>query len=186
MTNQPYTTNIPFSTNNPSDDQPIMMSNNNSIPLVLAIDHYAFNDNNGGYHKQVNLVNEANPGTPGTVGSVLFSKNNEWWFQNASLGVNAIQMTSSANFPVATVPGRSFLPGGVIMQWGFGTTNGAGSLTQAYVSNFTVIFTAQVSANSIGNVIANINPALGSVTITTKNNSGAAISALVHWLVIGI
>jgi hypothetical protein len=115
-----YTDNIPAASHNPSADQPIMQINTNSIDGIIGVDHFSFNDINGGYHKQVNLVNEANPGTPSGVGSVLFSKNNEWFFQNLSLGLNAIQMTKSAFFPVqATNGGRTFFPGGIILQWGF-------------------------------------------------------------------
>ena len=50
--NATYTDNIPFSTNNPSSDQPIMEQNTNSINSVLSVDHSAFNtsDSTGGYH----------------------------------------------------------------------------------------------------------------------------------------
>jgi len=50
--NVTYTTNIPFSSNNPSSDQPIMEQNTNSINSVMSVDHSAFNtsDSTGGYH----------------------------------------------------------------------------------------------------------------------------------------
>lgn len=55
--NAVYTDNIPFSSNNPSNDQPIMEQNTNSINSVLSVDHIAFNTPNsiggnlqGGYH----------------------------------------------------------------------------------------------------------------------------------------
>jgi len=126
MPNYTYITNIPASSNNPSADQPNMQINTNSIDDIIEVDHFSFNDNLGGYHKQVNLVNSvANPGTPASVGSVLFSKSNDWYFQNASLGLNAIQMTNAAYFPIQAINGgRTFLPGGMIMQWGFVVAGG--------------------------------------------------------------
>jgi len=62
MPNFIYTTNIPAAPHNPSADQPIMQVNANSINSIIGVDHYSFNSVDGGYHKQVNLVNEANQG----------------------------------------------------------------------------------------------------------------------------
>jgi hypothetical protein len=50
MTFAPFTTNIPFSTNNPSVDQPNMLQNTNSEAQIWPIDHHGFNDSLGGYH----------------------------------------------------------------------------------------------------------------------------------------
>lgn len=187
MPNFIYKRDIPFSTHNPSADQPNMQINTNSTDDIIKIDHYSFNDTNGGYHKQVNLVNEANPGTPAGVGSVLFSSNNEWAFQNASLGVNAIQMTNSAAFPIVAASGRSFLPGGLVIEWGSGTTSlPLGTLTQNFISTYNTVFYGNVSVISTGDAIANlvlITPT--QISIATKNNSGAAISRGVFWMVIG-
>lgn len=187
MPNFTYTTNIPAASHNPSADQPIMQTNTNSIDSLIQVDHYSFNDNNGGYHKQVNLVNEANPGTPAGVGSVLFGKSNEWHFQNASLGVNSIQMTNSAAFPVAAAQGRSFLPGGIVIEWGNGTTGvGTGVLTQNFISAYTTIFCALATAASTGDAIANVAYNTTQMNVITKNNSGAIVSRPVSWMVIGI
>ncbi|MFI5416032.1 MAG: hypothetical protein ACHQXJ_01640 [Nitrososphaerales archaeon] len=56
MTNYPYTDNIPFASDNPSNDQPNMQTNTNSIDNLINEDHYSFNQNNGGFHKQVRMV----------------------------------------------------------------------------------------------------------------------------------
>lgn len=53
MTNQIYNRDIPDGPNNPSQDQPKMKTNTNSIDNVLQIDHITFGDNQGGYHKTV-------------------------------------------------------------------------------------------------------------------------------------
>ncbi len=53
MTNQIYNINIPDGPNNPSQDQPKMQTNTNSIKNVLDIDHITFGNNQGGYHQTV-------------------------------------------------------------------------------------------------------------------------------------
>jgi hypothetical protein len=65
MTYQTYVTNIPASGNNPSDDQPDMEVNTNSIPLLIGEDHHQFNDPLGGYHLIVHQ--DPNPLGPGPI-----------------------------------------------------------------------------------------------------------------------
>jgi len=72
-----FNTAIPAAPNNPSFDQPDMLSNNVATNGILAVDHVSFNTNFGGNHLQVHLsqystsnavVNGAN-----TEGSVVYS-----------------------------------------------------------------------------------------------------------------
>lgn len=49
----PYIDNIPLSTNRPSQDQPNMQINTNSIDSLINEDHISFNVQNGGYHKLI-------------------------------------------------------------------------------------------------------------------------------------
>src|SRR5689334_19525328 len=55
MTLWPYTRDTPFQDDNPSDSQPDMLENTNSTDSLIAEDHYSFNVNNGGFHKQVRM-----------------------------------------------------------------------------------------------------------------------------------
>lgn len=41
---------IPAANNNPSNDQPLMLVNNQSTQSIIAVDHIGFNAANGGYH----------------------------------------------------------------------------------------------------------------------------------------
>lgn len=52
MTNFAYITGIPATNNNPSDDQPDMMDNNDNAALIWNEDHIGFNAPNGGLHRQ--------------------------------------------------------------------------------------------------------------------------------------
>ena len=199
MPNFTYTANIPAASHNPSVDQPDMQINTNSTDAIIEVDHYSFNDNLGGYHKQVNLVNSvANPGTPAGVGSVLFSKSNDWYFQNASLGVNAIQMTEAAFFPVVALnDGRTFLPGGLILQWGFVVAGGTFSnldtgnvvFATAFPTSVINVLTtpgyggAQPTSTS-GLVISIKNPVPNS-GFTWSVNTGSSAYNLFYWQALG-
>lgn len=120
MSFQTYITGIPAANNNPSNDQPNMLTNTNSIPVVLAVDHHAFNDNNGGYHKQVTFSEENIPGgapvdpqsilftaqassltqavNPQTAQAQLFYKNSNGIFLSTSIrAMAAISFTPSLN-----------------------------------------------------------------------------------------
>ena len=189
MPNFTYITGIPAASHNPSTDQPDMQINTNSTDSIISVDHFGFNDNNGGYHKKVSLVNNAGPfPTPGGVGSVLYGSNNDWVFTNASLAGAGVQMTVGAKPPIALANGSTFLPGGILLQWGTGVTV-AGTLVQPYTYAFSTFFNATATVGSLGgsNAIVSINtlnPA--QITITTFNPSGAPVNVQVFWMAIGL
>lgn len=68
-----YNRDIPFSTNNPSTDQPNMQTNTNSVDDILQVDHVSFNATNGGTHKQVTYSSENVPSSPGGTSSVAYT-----------------------------------------------------------------------------------------------------------------
>ncbi len=53
MTNVIYNRDIPDGPNNPSQDQPKMKTNTNSLDSLISIDHIGFGNNQGGYHKDI-------------------------------------------------------------------------------------------------------------------------------------
>lgn len=53
MVNVIYNRDIPDGPNNPSQDQPKMKTNTNSIDSLISIDHLGFGNNQGGYHGTV-------------------------------------------------------------------------------------------------------------------------------------
>lgn len=118
MPNLPYTRDIPHATHNPSSDQPIMETNNNSNDTLWAVDHFGFNDNNGGYHKQVHLKNEAAPGIS-TVDGVFYANlaNAQSWpfWQNALGSFQLMGRNSVATNGYITLPSSS--PNPLILQW---------------------------------------------------------------------
>jgi len=133
----------------------------------------------------------------------LFSKINEWWFQNASLGLNAIQMTNSTFFPVqAPNGGRTFLPGGIILQWGFvigphGGDNHFSNLDSGTVTFATAFptacvivltnpsFTNGAPPTSTTGMTVGINATLSPSSFSYQVNTGSAAYTVFFWIAIG-
>lgn len=61
MANFSYNNTVPNANNDPSVDQPDMLTNAQSIKSIWEEDHVGFNANNGGQHTHVTLVNVAVP-----------------------------------------------------------------------------------------------------------------------------
>jgi hypothetical protein len=159
MSNYAYNNGVPDGPNNPSVDQPDMLINTQSIENILAEDHVSFNSNNGGLHKQSRII--AQSGIPaGTITSsgTLYTKKpgtETQLYYVPDTTTDQYQLTRTittkfANFstnlsygpPPATFTqtgGWTFLPGGMLLQYGFfGKTGATGSSGQI---KFPVTFT---------------------------------------------
>lgn len=144
MTNFAYNRDIPFATNNPSTDQPNMLTNTNNIDSLIAVDHVSFTFNDGGYHTVIhqkpfstiaNTTNPPNNNPPdlpplaGGNGEIITVQ------MKAVTGGNADEvlvyqsgggrwtqltniLTGAGNQAKASAKGYCPLPGGIIMQWG--------------------------------------------------------------------
>ena len=147
-----YTTDIPDGPNNPSNDQPDMKINTNSIDSIIAVDHVGFNTAKGGFHKQVKFsANQSAPGFGTGVGDIYANTavGNSWPFWQNALGSTQLAgptSTSASN-------GSTYLPGGIILKWGFvnSITNGTVTFTTAFPNNiFAVMTTAYYSGSASG------------------------------------
>ena len=87
-----FNNSIPASGNDPSVDQPNMLSNNAAIQGIINVDHITFNESNGGQHRQITIpatsyisppplqigngsIIYTNPGTASMAGAQLFYVN---------------------------------------------------------------------------------------------------------------
>jgi hypothetical protein len=132
---------VPNAPNNPANDQPLMLTNNQSTYSLINVDHVGFGttyagiNNSGGFHTVIHLC--APSGSPATVGSgvgLLYSQtqtsiNNSTALYWKTAGGQAIQLTMNATpNPFAAGSnitgqpiinrGWSFLPGGLIFNYG--------------------------------------------------------------------
>jgi hypothetical protein len=197
VTTYTYIRNIPASNHNPSVDQPDMRTNTNSTDTLIAEDHYSFGVANGGFHKQVRLpdlaaignlsARIANSGTLWTkkdISTGVTTESNLHFVPD--IGTDDYQMTrtitgSYARFAVGTqyqaaagvtpalFGGWTFLPGGLLLQYGTlaHTTNQETTIT------FPVPFSGtpfSINANGIiGAFDPNTRSAIGIRTVTTTS-----------------
>jgi hypothetical protein len=68
-----FNNGIPAAGNNPSNDQPIMLSNNQSNQSIWAVDHVGFNANSGGTHLQSTYSSKNVPGAQTDPQSVVYT-----------------------------------------------------------------------------------------------------------------
>lgn len=79
MTNFTFNTAIPAANNNPSVDQPDMLTNNINTDAILAIDHVSFNSSGtlpgggGGQHLKISFDSKNPPGPQVDPQSVLYT-----------------------------------------------------------------------------------------------------------------
>jgi len=168
MATYTYNRDIPDAPNNPSVDQPDMKTNTNSIDSLINEDHYSFGVNNGGFHKQVRMpVLGAIPaGLIGGSGTIYTKTINngagnqaQEFYTNGASG-NEYQLTraDNTNFPTfaAAQNGWTFLPGGLILQYGNAVTTGLNTdvvfpyeMTIAYSLTTTLAFNVPTSFSSL-------------------------------------
>lgn len=181
-----YNNGVPDGPDNPSDDQPDMKINTQSIESIIAVDHISFNTNGGGIHKQVTLLNQNAPGL-GDGNGVLYANvvNGESWpiWQN-NLGSTTLMSSATNN----GTNGYTSLPGGMLIQWGLVAAPGISGAVVfptpflAATPPFTIQLTMQRTLAVIGLV--------GVDNATPPTNSGfnyvASIgSDILYWMAIG-
>jgi len=152
MPNLTYTENLPNPPNLPSQDVNAMNQNTNSVNRIFVsatnptLDNIGFNNGDGGFHRQVSMKNQVAPGLQAQDGVLFANQNvaNSWPFWQNGLGVFQLAGSASSNNPSAAINGWSFLPGGLIMQWGIID----GASTPAYTLNaFTPVLFATANIN---------------------------------------
>lgn len=120
-----YNLGIPDAPNNPSDDQPLMKTNTNSINQWNDVDHYTFSNSNAGKHKQVQMPVGILPvglvPSEGTLYTKTANSESALFYTPDASG-NEYRMTrtvtaSFATFGIAT-NGWTFLPGGLLLKYG--------------------------------------------------------------------
>ncbi len=135
-----YNENIPFASNDPSDDQPKMQTNTNSINSIINVDHYSFESSGGrdGYHKPIHMFAQSAPGLAGADGVFYASINsidNLPWpvWQNA--GTNVFIAGPAQGNP----NGYISLGNSILFQWGVIPQSSNLTNTAAFSPPFTAI-----------------------------------------------
>lgn len=209
-----YNRDTPDAPHNPSSDQPDMKINTNSIDDLISIDHYSFNDNNGGLHKQVRLVDllVAPTGTAAGLGTLytklatstgVSTESDLFYIPDTKVPpLDEYQLTrtiknqftkfaTNTNYqvgPPSLFGGWTFLPGGLLFQYGNTTApSNSSTTTITFPIPFTSVFNIQISGESDGNS-TNIRLNILNPTNTNFKTTQTATSHLlsVYWTAIGI
>lgn len=161
-----YNTGIPDAPNNPSNDQPLMKVNTDAIDTFVAVDHVGFNVQSGtsGFHNKTTYsVQGSDPGNVAD-GPQVYSKlvtytggstDIELFLKKSSVDVNnpnsVIQLTDTIFGASPNQQGYSWLPGGVIIQWGRSTASFDPTVAGGFAVNFPNVF-----PNSVFTVIFSV------------------------------
>ena len=205
---------IPAAGNNPSSDQPGMLTNNISNALIWAVDHYGFGVANGGSHQCVRMPFNS----PGSIPAGLIANevtlypknaigNSNLFFTNGNSG-NEYQLTraNNTNFPsfstnnaYASPPsgftqtgGWTFLPGGMLFQYGFYGKSGAlgtsGTIQFPFAfTNPPYSVTATIQRAAAGGGSGIVVEVTGSVSTTSFGfSSSTSSSDGIFWMAIGV
>ncbi len=219
-----YFTNIPFAANDPSVDQPDMQTNTNSIDSWVNIDHYGFRDvsNLGGLHTQVTMpVLPVIPIRLLTTSGILYTKNvpvalaqsANTLFYTPGTSTKEYQLTrtissntefnrfATNNINQNTGPGSgrsgwTFLPGGMLLQYGTYTGPFGAGTFGPFTVNFAINFLnapysitlALTKASPASSAVSTIDIVDGTVGISSFDILivNASIDQSFSWMAIGV
>lgn len=171
-----YTNNIPQSTDDPTASQPLILANFQAIATVVNKNHVDFNDSDEGKHKFLQMPEQSSaPTTAANEGGLYTKESNsitELYFRRESDGTE-IQLTDGD--PSTGASGYTFLPGGLLLQWG----TGSGSTLGTSVSFSTSFSTVYQAVGSVITTTSNQAVSISSVSnsgFTAKTNGNTTIS----------
>lgn len=166
-----YNLGIPAASNNPSVDQPNMLTNNNNIATYVTVDHVGFNTSGSGWHNQVTFAGPQSPSTPSNPLSILYTKNDG----NGNPQLNFINTQNIINTSAAN--GSVILFAGMILKWGTYSTGGDGTnitFVSAFPNNCYQVIISVISGSAVNSLIF-VNQ--GSVTTSKFTTGKTAISS---------
>ena len=192
----PYDTNIPRATDNLNVSQGDIQGNFLTANTIMAINHYPFDNTSAdkGKHKFVDMpILAALPSIASGDGG-LYTKtvsSQSQLFYAADGNITEYQMTRVIPASVgtfATNPGWTFLPGGLIMQYGSKSNPGtSGSVLFTPNIDFpTACFYVflQLQHSSSGNESATVQPTPTTTGFSYRTTSSGA-STILYWWAIG-
>jgi hypothetical protein len=194
----PYNPNVPNPPDNPSADVGDMHTNANSISTIMAVDHFGFNNNNGGKHQQVTMPSRGS--APATIaGSADLYVNTDsagqqaLWFVRDGFPLSNVQLTTSKILaPTVAANGCTFLPGGLLFQWGSLTINANPALTTilfpvAFPNAVYSIQTTRQQTSTGSTTAQEIFIETGSVALIGFQvaTSSSAANNVCYWMAIG-
>lgn len=189
-----FTPNIPAATDRPSASQSQIQSNFNAIQDDLNKNHVAISDlTNRGKHKFVEMPVGSLPTGLASGEVTLYAKTvtqAELFMTRGATGTE-IQLTAGANASVPTLgnTGVTFIPGGLLLQWGQTNINLNGNTTINFPVSFSGTRAYSITLTPFRNS-SNVDTVYlvpGSFTVSSfdvRNTSSSGITTIC-WMAIG-
>ncbi len=189
-----FTPNIPQIGQSLGNSRPQILNNMAVLRSTIATNHYDVNDAKAGKHKYVEMpvLSVIPPGLAASEGTLYVksvSSRRELFYTNDTSG-NEWQLTSLSNSNFATFgtdPGWTFLPGGLLMQWG--TETCASGTTVSFSRSFTgAPYTIQctIFQNTTNRHFVYARTSTSSNFVTTQLDSGGSGETnTFSWVAIG-
>lgn len=190
-----YTLGIPADGQSLGNSKSQVRGNFTTIFNAFAVNHVAFNSLPEGVHKRVDLQEVANPTPPLTI-DTLFCKVTSiplgelFYVRGAGGPPNTpIQLTNGT--PVNAASGFTFLPGGMIMQWGMTTLSAGSQANVAFNPTFrlagvnTAPWSIQVTLRTSNNLLKNAWVSSFAFDNFDILGSSSAAGRDVFWMAIG-
>lgn len=192
-----YNLGIPGATNNPSVDQPNMLTNNDNIATYVAVDHVGFNTNGSGQHEQVTF-NANNVPAPPVSPPVLFTNTvatlPQLFFYSGDAAHSSTQYSITGSGGTGS-GGSTFLLGGIIVKWGvvaatdntsisFATASGAAFPNNCLGVSLT-LYTASASSANAMILSVSPTPTVTAFTPRIRTSAGTTGAATIFYIAFG-
>lgn len=192
-----YQPGIPTGTVNLDVDYQNIQGNFQQLDTTYGTDHVAYSQaTNNGYHNIIRLVPHAIPSAISGIGQFFTQTINDGINSDQALyylsgGNRQVQLTRNFQ-PTNGINGSSFLPGGLILNWGTATINTLGTPTnitfnQAVTSGVYSITIGCINTGGNSPSANNVFIKDGSVTNSgfTVTNSSSGTVTKIYWMAIG-
>lgn len=185
----PFISGEPVATRTLATSQPIIQANFTLSNQYFGLDHYAFDDPSAfkGLHKSCTFI--AAGSIPTTIDecaiySMLQHGRPELYFRRESSGTEILM--TNYHSPTDGVLGSSFLPGGLLIQWGIsGNIHANADEVETFDEPFTVIpYTVVITGIHNGGEVVSGNVHDINLTDFTIRNTSVS-SRYFYWIAIG-
>jgi hypothetical protein len=188
-----YNPNIPNGNTRLNQDWVNIKNNFGQLNTTYGTDHIPLTTvANNGFHRAVHMVQQVAPAAVSGVGSIYCTTVNDGIDTDEILyyktGLNKVIQLTRNLVPQASSNGYTFLPGGILFQWGLVNNPGLGGTVTFATLNKTFpnnIFGIQVSAqrgNTVTVVVANAPPpSVTGFNYIFSNNTANVL----YWTAIG-
>ena len=190
-----YAPNIPAANDNPSVSQGQIQTNFGVLNTSNNVNHVTYSTTGQGKHKFVEMPNQGSIPTPLVAGEgTIYTKSvggvSQLFYTPDNSG-NEYQLSRSvtADFPsLGANPGWTYLPGGLLLQYGTVTSpGGSGTITfpVPYTNiPYSVTFGLQRASGSSAHVFYVVTGTLGTGGFTY--NSDTTGSVAMYWMALGV